>query len=69
MNGTVSLGSIISGFSTKELAEKAKAAVEKANSENALNNPLIEFKTICDLQECPVYEDESEVPILNANTE
>lgn len=69
MNGTVTMGTYISAFSIKELAEKAKAAVEKANAENVLLKNLNAFKTICDLQECPVYEDESEVPILNANKE
>lgn len=59
MNGTVTMQHVSSSFATKELAEKAKAAVEEANK-NA--HP---FSVWNDIQESELYENEDEVPILN----
>lgn len=56
-NGTVLMATINTGFSTKELAEKALQATKKAN-ENS------EFINTCNINEIQIYEEEREVPIL-----
>lgn len=59
MNGTVTMQNVSSSFSTRELAEKAKAAVDEANKEAS------PFSVWSSIEESELYEDESEVPILN----
>ena len=49
-------------FTSKALAEKTKAAVDKANGNSDL-------EVVCDMAEIDLFEDESEVPILNAQPE
>ena len=49
-------------FTSKALAEKTKAAVDKANGNSDL-------EVVCDMTEIDLFEDESEVPILNAQPE
>lgn len=56
MNGTVTMVTESACFSSKELAEKAKVAVENANKNVSI------WQTI---QETNLYESEDEVPILN----
>lgn len=58
MNGYNVLATDIASFPNKELAEKAKVAIEKAN-ENAM------FKARCSISETKLYMTEDEVPILN----
>ena len=61
MNGTVTMKTMVSAFTDKEVAEKAKKAVIMANTNN-----LIGFNMYCeDIEEIQVYENENEVPILN----
>jgi hypothetical protein len=61
MNGTVTMKTMVSAFTDKEVAEKAKKAVIMANANN-----LIGFNMYCeDIEEIQVYENENEVPILN----
>ena len=62
MNGTVTMQTHSDIFSSKELAEKAKDAVEKAN-EHA------DFPCLCTIQESTLFESEEEVPILNRKNE
>ena len=57
LNGTVTMGSETSVYANSELAEKAKAAVEKANEGSF-------FDVICNINETNLYESEDEVPIL-----
>lgn len=59
MNGTVTIQHSSSSFTTRELAEKAKSAVDEANKDAA---PFAVWTTI---DECELYENENEVPILN----
>ena len=56
MNGTVTLSSISSGYFDKDLAERVKVAVDKAN-----NGKMV----ISDITEVTLYDDDSEIPILN----
>lgn len=56
-NGTVLMTTINTGFSTKELAEKALQATKKANEDS-------EFINTCNINEIQIYEEEYEVPIL-----
>lgn len=61
MNGTVTMRTVVSAFTDKDVAEKAKKAVILANSNN-----LIGFTMYCeDIEEIQLYENENEVPILN----
>lgn len=57
-NGTVTMMTMVSSFLTKELAEKVKQTVDEANKDN-------QFEVISKIEESFLYEDESEVPILN----
>lgn len=59
MNGTVTMQNVSSSFSTRELAEKAKVAVDEANKDAS------PFSVWSSIEESELYEDESEVPILN----
>lgn len=59
MNGTVTMQCSSSSFLTKELAEKAKAAVDEANKDAS------PFSVWSSIEECDLYETEDEVPILN----
>lgn len=61
MNGTVTINVYCSVFATKELAEKTRDAVIKANEKNGENS----FHVLVDIQESDLYEDEEDVPILN----
>ena len=56
MNGTVTLSSISSCYSDKDLAERVKVAVDEANSGKNI---------ISDITEVTLYDDDSEIPILN----
>lgn len=58
MNGTVTMHTDVASFTTKELAEKTKEAIEKANV-NAM------FPPVSYIEETKVYESEDKVPILN----
>ena len=63
LNGTVTMGIHTDAFSTRELAEKARVAVVKANIEMAVLNGGME--ALCDeVEEVAVYDTEDEVPIL-----
>ena len=62
LNGSVTMQTHSDIFSSKELAEKAKDAVEKAN-EHA------DFPCLCTIQESTLFESEEEVPILNKKNE
>lgn len=59
MNGTITMQHCSTSFSTKELAEKAKAAVDEANKDSA---PFVVWSSV---DESDLYETENEVPILN----
>lgn len=56
MNGTVTMCTQCSSFSSKELAEKAKQAVADTNKEVSIWQSI---------EESILYESEDEVPILN----
>lgn len=56
-NGTILMATINTGFSTKELAEKALQATKKANEDS-------EFINTFNIKEIQIYEEEYEVPIL-----
>lgn len=58
-NGTILTDTINTGFSTKELAEKALQAVKKANEDNEFI-----FINTYNINEIQIYEEEHEVPIL-----
>ena len=58
MNGTVTLTTVTESFFSKELADKSAEAIRKANEENR-------FKTLIRVYESTLYENESEIPILN----
>lgn len=59
MNGTVTMHTDVASFTTKELAEKTKEAIIKANENNM-------FPAMSYIEETKVYEsEEEEVPILN----
>lgn len=59
MDGTATIQYISSSFTTRELAEKAKAAVDEANKY------AIPFTVWSSIDESDLYETEDEVPILN----
>lgn len=59
MNGTVTIQQSSSSFTTRELAEKANAAVDDANKDAA------PFTVWSSIEESELYETENEVPILN----
>ena len=59
MSGSVTMHTGSSSFATRELAEKAKAAVDKSNKDSA---PFTVYSSIV---ESELYENENEVPILN----
>lgn len=56
-NGTILMATINTGFSTKELAEKALQATKKVNEDS-------EFINTFNIKEIQIYEEEYEVPIL-----
>ena len=58
MNGTVTMMSFTSSFSTKELAEETAEAVKKANQGS-------DFPCVNEIKESVMYETREEVPILN----
>ena len=60
MNGTVTMSKNVTGYTTRELAEEAEAAVIEANKD-----PNSMFGVWTEIQEMDVYTDRSEVPILN----
>ena len=60
MNGTVTMSTEVTGYTTRELAEETKAAVDKANEDP--NSP---FGVWTEIKEIDIYTDRSEVPILN----
>lgn len=57
-NGTILMATINTGFSTKELAEKALHATKKVNEDSAFINTY-------NINEIQIYENEQEIPILN----
>jgi hypothetical protein len=57
-NGTILMATINTGFSTKELAEKALQSTEKVNEDSV-------FINIYNINEIQIYENEQEVPIMN----
>ena len=56
--GTILMATINTGFSTKELAEKALQSTKKANEDNVFINTY-------NINEIQIYEEEQEVPIMN----
>lgn len=52
------MATINTGFSTKELAEKALQSTKKANEDNVFINTY-------NINEIQIYEEEQEVPIMN----
>lgn len=65
MNGTVTIQQSSSSFVTRDLAEKAKAAVDEAYKGTYKGTaPLSVWSSI---EESEIYETENEVPILNWN--
>jgi selenophosphate synthase len=60
MNGTVRMNSNYTGYASKELAEEAAEAVNKANE----NNGSL-FSVWTSISEMPIYYTREEVPILN----
>lgn len=56
-NGTILMATINTGFSTKELAEKALQSTEKANEDR-------EFINTYNINEIQIYEEEQEIPIM-----
>lgn len=57
-NGTILMATINTGFSTKELAEKALRSTKKANEDS-------EFINTYNINEIQIYEEEQEIPIMN----
>jgi len=57
-NGTILIATINTGFSTKELAEKALQSTKKANEDG-------EFINTYNINEIQIYEEEQEIPIMN----
>ena len=57
-NGTILMATINTGFSTKELAEKALQSTKNVN-ENS------QFINTYNINEIQIYEKEQEIPILN----
>lgn len=57
-NGTILMATINTGFSTKELAEKALQSTKKANEDSKLINTY-------NINEIQIYEEEQEIPIMN----
>lgn len=60
MNGTVTMHTDVASFTSKELAEKTKKAIELVNSKSECVFPSMSY-----IKETNVYESEEEVPILN----
>lgn len=56
--GTILMATINTGFSTKELAEKALQSTKKANEDSKLINTY-------NINEIQIYEEEQEIPIMN----
>lgn len=56
-NGTILMATINTGFSTKELAEKALQSTKKANEDR-------EFINTYNINEIQIYEEEQEIPIM-----
>lgn len=61
MNGTVTIKTIVDNFATEDLAIKTKDAVLKANADNT--SPF--HQIICSIESTKLFEDESEINILN----
>ena len=68
MNGTVCMNTLVSAFTSKELAEKTKQAADIANNREKPRvetmGQVFEFKTYTEVSEITLYEKEKEVPIL-----
>lgn len=60
MNGTTVIETIISSYSSKELAEKAKIALEDKNKEYSEKC----FPIVYEIQEGKYFENEDDVEIL-----
>ena len=60
MNGTVRMNSNYTGYASRELAEEAAEAVNKANENNG--SP---FDVWTSISEMPIYFTREDVPILN----
>ena len=62
MNGTVVANEMFAAFLDKDVAEKAAKAVDESNQREEF------MSTVTDVKEIPLFENESEVPILNKRT-
>lgn len=62
MNGSIVMESYYSVFSTEELAKKAEAAVNSANTANRI---ALGVRMITEVKEIDLYSNEDHVPILN----
>lgn len=60
MNGTVKMNSNYTGYASRELAEEAAEAVNKANDNNGYP-----FDILTSISEMPIYFTREDVPILN----
>ena len=64
MNGTVTMQSEVAATTSRELAEKVRAAIIEKNRKDEL--PQHPFHAILtDIKEVNAYETEEEIPILN----
>ena len=61
MNGSVTMRTVVTAFTSKELAEEAQAAVRR---KNAATDPMYSI-IFDDIESVPLYETREEVPILN----
>ena len=61
MNGSVTMRTVVTAFTSKELAEEAQAAVRR---KNAAADPMYSI-IFDDIESVPLYETREEVPILN----
>ena len=62
MSGIVRINSTYTGYASRELAEEAAEAVNKANENNG--SP---FTVLASISEMPIYFTREDVPILNQN--
>ena len=61
MNGTVTMRTVVTAFTSKELVEEAQAAVRR---KNAATDPMYSI-IFDDIESILLYEIREEVPILN----
>ena len=64
MNGTVTIGSHVSAFATRKLAEETREDIRECNSKR----DLVEFSDwYGDIEEISVYESKEEIPFYKQN--